>query len=46
MVWNSIRAGLIGLGISISPDELAWFGLGLAHIPVAARESSPSPFRV
>jgi len=29
--------GLIGLGISISPDELvAGFGLGLAHIPVAA----------
>jgi manganese efflux pump family protein len=27
--------GLIGLGISISPDELvAGFGLGLAHIPV------------
>ncbi len=29
--------GLIGLGISISPDELvAGFGLGLAHIPIAA----------
>jgi putative Mn2+ efflux pump MntP len=29
--------GLIGLGISISPDEFAaGFGLGLAHIPVAA----------
>ncbi|MGH3702146.1 MAG: manganese efflux pump MntP family protein [Pseudonocardiaceae bacterium] len=29
--------GLIGLGISISPDELAaGLGLGLAHIPVAA----------
>lgn len=29
--------GLILLGISISPDELAaGFGLGLAHIPVAA----------
>ncbi|HET9255406.1 MAG TPA: manganese efflux pump [Pseudonocardiaceae bacterium] len=29
--------GLIGLGISISPDELAaGFGLGLAHIPVTA----------
>ncbi len=29
--------GLIGLGISISPDELAaGFGLGLAHIPVIA----------
>jgi putative Mn2+ efflux pump MntP len=29
--------GLIGLGISISPDELAaGFGLGLAHIPLAA----------
>lgn len=29
--------GLIGLGVSISPDELAaGFGLGLAHIPVAA----------
>jgi putative Mn2+ efflux pump MntP len=29
--------GLIGLGISISPDELAaGFGLGLAHISVAA----------
>lgn len=28
--------GLIGLGISISPDELAaGFGLGLAHIPFA-----------
>lgn len=28
--------GLIGLGLSISPDELAaGFGLGLAHIPVA-----------
>ncbi|HEX8935379.1 MAG TPA: manganese efflux pump [Pseudonocardiaceae bacterium] len=29
--------GLIGLGVSISPDELAaGFGLGLAHIPIAA----------
>ena len=29
--------GLIGLGISISPDELvAGFGLGLAHIAIAA----------
>jgi putative Mn2+ efflux pump MntP len=29
--------GLIGLGISISPDELAaGFGLGLAHIPIVA----------
>jgi putative Mn2+ efflux pump MntP len=29
--------GLIGLGVSISPDELAaGFGLGLAQIPVAA----------
>jgi putative Mn2+ efflux pump MntP len=29
--------GLIGLGISISPDELvAGFGLGLAHISIAA----------
>jgi putative Mn2+ efflux pump MntP len=30
-------AGLVGLGISISPDELvAGFGLGLAHIPLLA----------
>lgn len=29
--------GLIGLGLSISPDELAaGFGLGLAHLPVVA----------